>query len=470
MKTLAIIGAGFSGVVTAIQFLRHASLGTKVVLIDRSAAMGPGLAYGTDSPDHLLNVPAGNMSALADDPDSFLRFCQERMEGATARSFATRRSYGEYLAALLDAAERDCPAGLSLQRVRGEVCCLRPQGNGAVVELAGGEVISADRVVLACGHFPPSEPPGLLSAAEAGLYLRDPWKGDLCGFVDKGKPVLLLGAGLTALDVAVDLLRRRPQGRVYLLSRRGLRPLAHRLRRSGSPSSLDVGLRLLGMQPTIRGYLREMRRQYRQLASVAGDDPGWRDLIAALRPHTPQLWGRLPEEERRRFLRHVQPFWEVHRHLAAPESHQRFQDGLANGSIEALKGRIGSVEVCSGALRVSVRLRGSRQVESIEVGGIVNCTGPNADLRRLDNALIAQLLAEGHVQPDAHGLGLSVDERLAVRDARGSAASWLSYVGPMLRANFWEATAVPELRQHAKSLAIRLAEDLRSVTARDSRD
>ncbi|MFD2405980.1 hypothetical protein ACFSVK_09740 [Azorhizophilus paspali] len=119
---------------------------------------------------------------------------------------------------------------------------------------------------------------------------------------------------------------------------------------------------------------------------------------------------------------------------------------------------------------MSVQLRGSRQVESIEVGGIVNCTGPNADLRRLDNALIAQLLAEGHVQPDAHGLGLFVDERLAVRDARGNAASWLSYVGPMLRANFWEATAVPELRQHAKFLAIRLAEDLRSVTARDSRD
>lgn len=461
MRTLAIIGAGFSGAVTAIQFLRHGSPGTRVVLIERSSTMARGLAYGTDSPDHLLNVPVGKMSALADDPDSFLRFCRERMPGISPYSFVTRKSYGDYLAALLDAAGRDCPAGLSLQQVCGEVRRLQPQGAGAIVGLASGEVIPADHVVLACGHFPPRDPQGVAPAAGAGLYQRDPWAGSPCGLAGKGRPVLLLGSGLTALDVAVDLLRRRPQSHVYMLSRRGLQPLSHRLQCGGLPVPHDVFGRLQGMPPTIRAYLREIRRQDRQLAGSARPGPDWRDLIAALRPHTPDLWSRLPEVERRRFLRHVQPFWDVHRHLAAPESHQRFLDGLASGSIRHVAGRIASIEVCGELLRVNVRLRAGRGSESLEVGGIVNCTGPNPDLRKVSDSLIVRLREAGHVLPDPHGIGLSVDERLAVRDMQGGVLPWLSYIGPMLKARFWEATAVPELRQHARSLAVRLAEELR---------
>lgn len=455
MKTLVIIGAGFSGTATAIQFLKHSPPGVRVILINRSGAMARGLAYGTNSSQHLLNVPVGNMTALVDEPESFLNFCQSRLPGVVASSFVPRKLYGDYLALMLAAAERDC-RDVSLQRLSTEVHSLRPVENGAVVELANGEVLNADQVVLAFGHFAPLDPPGVAPAIQAGRYQQDPWERNHVQ-VATGKPVLLLGSGLTALDVALGFNQSNP-GPIYMLSRRGLLPLAHRPHRSGVAPVGGFSERLLSMPPTASNYLREIRQQ---IKTGANDGVDWRDLLAALRPATPQLWARLPEIERRRFLRHLQPYWDVHRHRVAPETYDRFQEALASGRIKPMAGRINAMDLGAEGMRVSIQQRGGDRVEQIDVAQVINCTGPNSNLHRVNDRLIVQLLDEGLVQPDLHGLGLCVDGRLAVKNAEGIASSWLSYVGPMLKADFWEATAVPELRQSAKFLACRLVEDFR---------
>jgi uncharacterized NAD(P)/FAD-binding protein YdhS len=65
-RTYAIVGAGFSGMAVAVQLLQRLKGPARVCLINRSLSFGRGLAYGTNSPSHLLNVPAGRMSL---DPD-----------------------------------------------------------------------------------------------------------------------------------------------------------------------------------------------------------------------------------------------------------------------------------------------------------------------------------------------------------------------------------------------------------------
>src|SRR3546814_2414729 len=105
MNTLVIIGAGFSGTVAAIEFLRTAPEGSKLIIVNRSGQMAKGLAYGTNSPIHLLNVPAGNMTAIVNEPDSYLKYCQLSDEKITASSFTPRKLYGEYLESLLKGAE-----------------------------------------------------------------------------------------------------------------------------------------------------------------------------------------------------------------------------------------------------------------------------------------------------------------------------------------------------------------------------
>lgn len=464
MKTLVIIGAGFSGAITAIQFLKHSPRGVRVILINRSGAMARGLAYGTNSSQHLLNVPVGNMTALVDEPESFLNFCQSRLPGVLASSFVPRKLYGDYLASMLDAAERNC-RDASLHRLSTEVHSLRPAESGAVVELANGEVLNADQVVLAFGHFAPLDPPGVAPAILAGRYQQDPWERNHVQ-AETGKPVLLLGSGLTALDVALGFNQTNP-GPIYMLSRRGLLPLAHRIHHTGVAPVVGFSERLLNVPPTASLYLREIRQQVK---AGANDDVDWRDLLATLRPATPELWARLSEKERRRFLRHLQPYWDVHRHRVAPETYKRFQEALASGRIKPMAGRIKAMDPGAEGMRVSIQRRGGERIEQIDVAQVINCTGPNSNLHRVNDRLIVQLCDEGLVQPDPHGLGLRVDGRLAVKSVEGVASSWLSYVGPMLKADFWEATAVPELRQKAKLLACRLAEDFCLESSAGSRE
>jgi uncharacterized NAD(P)/FAD-binding protein YdhS len=122
-----------------------------------------------------------------------------------------------------------------------------------------------------------------------------------------------------------------------------------------------------------------------------------------------------------------------------------------------MAGRIHNIEVLSSGLRVQVGVRGATTVESVDVSHVINCTGPNSNLARVDDRLIVQLRQAGLIRLDNLGLGICVDESRSVLEQHGAPVSWLSYVGPMLKAQFWEATAVPELRAYARDLALRVA-------------
>ncbi|WP_426234022.1 FAD/NAD(P)-binding protein [Pseudomonas sp. TWP3-2] len=455
MKTLIIIGAGFSGAVTAVQFLQVCKPGTRVVLLNRSGEMARGLAYGTNSSKHLLNVPAGNMSALVDQPDHFLRFCETRLPGTSSASFVPRKLYGEYLSGLLADAGRNCREGVSFERITAEAHSIEEMNGKARIQIADGREMIADHVILAFGNFSPFNPDITSIPREAGRYLADPWSGEIEVPIDSQSPVLLLGAGLTALDVALTLDQQGHSGPVYMLSRRGVQPLSHRSSRHVDAVAGDVVQTLSSSAPTVLSYLRHMRSLVRV---AARDDVDWRDIVAAVRPITAQLWERLSEAEKRRFLRHLQVYWDAHRHRVAPASYAGFSALIEQGRLKPMAGRIHNIEVLPGGLRVHIGVRGSTAVESVEVSHIINCTGPNSNLARVDDRLIVQLRQAGLIRLDRLGLGICVDQSLSVLNQHAAPLSWLSYVGPMLKAQFWEATAVPELRKYARDLAVRVAE------------
>lgn len=454
--TVVIVGAGFSGAATAVQLLRQARSPLRVLLLNESGRMARGLAYGTDSAEHLLNVPAGNMSALADEPEHFLRYCQWVDARWRAGDFVPRRLYGAYLESLLAAAESSAgPA--RLKRVVGRA--LRVQAPGAdgraTVWLDGGEALHAEQVVLAFGHVAPEHPlPEALRARLGTAYVGDPWRQPTAAALRGDERVLLVGAGLTALDLLVSLDRAGHRGPVVMLSRRGLAPQPHRPQRE-RPAHPDIDGLHTRMGPTLRGQLRALRAAI-GAAVAAGDD--WRDWIGALRPHMPRWWRSLSEAERRRFVRHLQPHWDTLRHRCAPEAHAVFERWRAQGRLELIAGRVVDVAPADAGFQVAVRPRGRSQLRQLAVERVVNCTAPSGRLAASPSPLIASLCADGLVVPDALALGLAVDDALRVVGRDGRPSGWLSYVGPLLKARDWEATAVPELRRHAAALAQRLAQ------------
>jgi uncharacterized NAD(P)/FAD-binding protein YdhS len=453
--SVIIVGGGLTGTLTAINLLHcTANQDVSITLLNPTAALGRGLAYRDNNNDLLLNVPAGNMSAFANAPSHFMEFCQCIDPSISAGSFMSRRLYGQYLERCLADAMAAHPG--RLHTMVGEVHEVQAlaQTNGFTVKLSSGQCLAAQHVVLALGHQPPRFPVPL-GPQERDLVI-DAWDFERMSRLPSDAPILILGTGHTAMDVLFHLTQRIRPSSVWMASRRGLLPEAHRL---NPPPPLAPG----ALNPASFGEpplrTRElMRRLQQEVARQVHRGLDWRDVFNQLRSHTPQLWHAMPLAERRRFLRHAVAFWDVHRHRLAPLAAKRLQSLLAAGTVEVLAARLLAVRKAShDRLELEFKPRGQKNTQTLSVAAIINCTGPSMGIGPDSQPLLQQLVQDRLLVPDPCGLGLQVNDRHQITNAQGNAVPGLWYVGPMLKARYWEATAAPELRVHAQQLAQHLA-------------
>lgn len=449
--TIVIVGAGAAGTLLAVNILRTRR--ARVVLLERHGHFGPGLPYATTSFAHLLNVPAGRMSGLVEDPDDFVKWTRHGVSEAAGNAFFARGLYGQYLGDLLEraAAEHD-PGALACVPERAIDADL--SGEQPAVVLASGRRLVADRIVLAVGNMPPVDPPipGLAEAGEA-RYVRDPWSRGTTEGIPPDEPVLVIGTGLTMIDVALHLGARGHRGTIHAVSRRGLLPQPHR--DLEAPPAHYPAPDVDRWPATALGLLRRVR-DHVERAGHEGID--WRDALTALRSVTPRLWKRMPVSERARFLRHLQPYWDTHRHRVAPTGFAAIQRMISRGRLRVSAGRITEVRSTPHAINAYVRPRGERAGHELAVARIINCTGPGGDFRRADRPLLNALFARGLLCQDELRLGILATEHGAVLDREQRPSEVLWTLGPPLRPVLWETTAIPEIRVQARELSRRLVE------------
>jgi uncharacterized NAD(P)/FAD-binding protein YdhS len=451
--TLVIVGGGFCGTVLAANLLRAPpSAATEVVLIERGPAMGRGVAYAEREFPYLLNVPAGRLSADSKDPLQFLRFAQRHVPEADGEDFLPRALYGAYLQDVLLQAERGASPDTRLLRVFGEVRHVARRGDGRLaVELTDRPAIIADRAILAPGNPPAPRLPWAAAVRDHAAYRNDPW--DLPKALGPEHSVLIAGNGLTMADIASAMttdLQRAPA--LHSISRRGLLPLPQTTFRAAAVHG--DGDAFLAGADSLRRILRMTRALAAKVQSEGGD---WREVVTFIRHLAPALWRCLPESERRRFVRHLQAHWDTHRHRLPPQLGARIELLRRSGVLKVNAGRIESVNALGERLHVTWRPRGSSTSQSLAVDYLINATGPNYELRRSSDPLLNSLRMAGLVSEDALNLGLRTAQHGACVNAEGRASERLYYLGPMLRADFWEATAATELRNHAEQLAVHLA-------------
>lgn len=452
-RNIVIVGAGFSGTVLAAQLLRSRSpQPIQVVLVD-PRGHGRGVAYAERNFPYLLNVPAARMSADAADPLSFLKFARRQLTGEVgAEDFLPRSLFGQYLEQLLADAQRDVAPNRQLSCLTDAVVDV--QRNGASrwrISLRDGGPLDADAVVLATGNPPPATLPACAEMEGDARIVGDPWGG--LPEEKRDDEVLVIGASLTMADVALAHLRTGRARRVYALSRRGLLPTAQSpLAATSTPSAYAHAVRDAGTS------VRRLVRAVRKLSATAyqqGYD--WRDVIAEVRRQAPALWRGFGAHERARFLRHVRCYWEVHRHRLPCESAAELDRYRSAGRLMILAGRMSEAHSRDGRLRVQWRPRGKVDASELIVDRIINSTGPDFNVRRLRDPLWNALLRRGLAAPDALGLGVCTGDRGAMLNASARPVGELYCLGPMLRAQHWETTAVAELREHARSLASHLS-------------
>ncbi|WP_046869240.1 FAD/NAD(P)-binding protein [Microvirga massiliensis] len=451
---IAVIGAGFSGTMTALHLLRRLP-DLPLLLCERSSVFARGAAYSTDHPVHLLNVRSANMSAYPDQPDHFACWLEEQIaagpdeiarhvQDTVVGTFVSRCLYGRYLTSLVRESIREDDGALRLRLIPDEVVDLEPTCQGYLLTLAGGRKHAVAGAVLAVGNL-------LADQTRNGPYIDNPWGSALAEGLQPGRPVVIIGTGLTMVDVTMQLWSSGFAGPVIAISRRGLLPQPHVMSAPWPVPTLDNE-----QQHSLSRLVRHIRQD---VAAARKQGIAWQNVVDSLRPMTSRIWQRLPEVEQTRFLRHARPWWDVHRHRTAPPVAQQLRSLIEHNYLSIRAGRITSVETAAGLATVTYRPRGGGEVATLDAQRVVNATGavPAGDVQ---SPLLRRLLDRGLVRLDRHHLGLDVTDRLETFRASGMVSPRLWALGPVVRGVFWECTAVPDIRRQAVELADRVAEDL----------
>ncbi|MET0387702.1 MAG: FAD-dependent oxidoreductase [Polyangiales bacterium] len=444
-RTVAIVGGGFAGVALAYHLLASRSE-LQVTLIERDPLVGRGVAYQASSPLLRLNVPASRMSLDPQQPLDFVRFAGAEQEPG---AFLARSLYGGYVGHCLSRAAREHPGRLHVVHDTVLQVCKNPaadggRGNGRELRLERGGVLHADAVVLATG---------LSARTKASVLPDDPrvldaWDEAALSRLPRTARVLVVGSGLTALDVLRLLIAGDHRGEIVVTSRHGLLPRPH----AEQPGCFALPPHLLPAPSRLRALISWTRALTRLAAD--GGVP-WQHVMEALRPHTPQIWQALPIGEQRRFVRHARVYWEVLRHRAPRDLLDEVARVQALGQLSVARGRLTACHAAPDALHVTLAGRRSPP-RQLKFDAIVPCLGPSLNMVD-DSPLLAALVQGGHARLCENGLGLATAEHGSVVDAAGRPQPDLFALGVLCRAERWETTSAPGIVQDAVALAARVA-------------
>ncbi|MEJ2103993.1 MAG: FAD/NAD(P)-binding protein [Ignavibacteriaceae bacterium] len=441
MKEIAIIGAGLSGTLLAMNLLKQKS--TKPInikLIDRNSETEMGPAYST-SEDYLLNVPVEKMGALSKEPEHFFKWALKKNIAVKEGDYLPRKLYREYIKEIFQRAFDEKAGNISFERIKGEAVDVKIESGKPKVFMSNGDEFPVDKLVLALGNAPPLNP-DLKSKDYLNdkRYIQNPWDKNIFEKISSNHTIFFIGTGQTMVDLVAGLNKRKHRGRLICISRRGLLPLSQK-KVEAYPSFFNE---LKGLNDILLVF--SVVKKHIRIAEMKGIDP--RAVIDSLRPHTQTIWRNLPTAEKQRFLRHVFRYWEIIRSRIPPESDELVNKLRSSGQMEVLTGRITEI-IPDKKMEIKYAERGTSNQKSVSVDFVINCIGPCQDYERIDQPLIKKLLSRRLIQCDPVHLGINALPEGNVIQEDGNPSNIIFTIGLPLKGIVWESLAAPEIRAEA---------------------
>lgn len=459
MIDIAIIGGGASGTLLLLQLLRQTTKPLHIAVFDRTNCFARGAAYGTAEPHHLLNVRCSRMGAFAEEPNHFFRWLQDHPEQwqpfctfpPHVDSFLSRKLYGNYLNDLLQKALNDPHNPSQVYCRPAEVTELKFQSEVWHLQTAAQSYV-AKQVVLALGNYPPRFPLKNKSFLDHPNFIKHPWKNSL-EKIPCDQSVLILGTGLTAIDQLLTLFQQQKhRGTVHVMSRRGLFPQSHL-----TYNGLETFYETEPLPKTARHLVHDIRNKNRKLLA---NNRNWQVTVESLRSWTQKLWNNLSLLEKKKFLRHAMPYWDIHRHRCAPVLAAQLQQWQLEKRFVLHRGRLFQSKINNNHFKIYYRSRHQLSIQSFTCQWIINATGLEQDYTKIVDPLVQNLLKQKIVVPHPLKMGLEVDATGRLQNGKGKYWNTLFTLGPPRRGYLLETTAIPEIRSQAKELAELLLQNL----------
>jgi uncharacterized NAD(P)/FAD-binding protein YdhS len=461
-KHIAVIGGGYTGASVAIQLSQQAREAHTILVVEPRKAVGAGLAYSTTDPDHRLNAPDMVHFVTPDDQKQLSRWYEEQggaafdaeAETDDGALFVRRGDFGRFLSEQFSAHQTANPSNSTIHHIRDRALDIVKQGSSFHVSLESGESLDADIVVVGTSNEKPSIPtPFASTVADHPAFIADPANLAAVEAIPNDAPLLFIGTGLTAADLIVTRLRLGHRGPVTALSRRGLQPT----RRATSVSTFSgafwdrfvretsIFVAKHGRHHRLRDVMKALRADIRD-AEARGEP--WQAAFDDLRDSVWQVWPALPVAEKRRFMRHLRVWYDVHRFRLPPQIEAKLDIAVGRGQLRYKAASILSATANGSDITVEYRDRFSNAVHTKNFGAVINCTGPEPRPDRTENPFMQALISRGLARVHPVGTGFDVDGTCAVIDAGGERDPRLRMFGPLTIGQFGDPQGAPFILSH----------------------
>lgn len=455
-KSVAIIGGGLTGGAIAYH-LAQREAAADITVFEPREDLGRGLAYGTDDAAHRINVPAAKMSLLPSEEAHFVNLIAEtnalvgdpQALAADGQIYVRRSLFGRYVSEHI---QPHLEAG-RISHERGRVASISTGAqNRWLIVTADGARHEADIVVLATTHPPPGVPAALERALGSDPRLiSDATVKNALRRIETSARVVIVGTGLTMADVVASLDSQGHRGPIFAFSRRGLLSRGH----ARQPYA-NFG-EFVASATSARVLLRAVRATID--AAIRQGIP-WQPVIDAVRAQATLFWPNLPVAERQRIVRHLRPYWDVHRFRIAPQIEAILSERILANTLTVKAASLVSVKADADGIQVDVRSRKDGQTETITADYVVVTTGPAHGSILTTQPHLTALAGEGFITADAFGLGISCNRRGQALDADGEAQPSILIAGPLARGTFGELMGLPQVTNYAQSIAGEVLEEL----------
>lgn len=462
MKSVAVIGCGFSGLMTGVHLIRQVRVPFRLYMVDAGCSFGKGVAYRPSSERFLMNVTACKMSAFGDRPGHFCDWLSGLPEfsgierNILENSFISRYHYGMYLESVwAEASAPEHKNNAIIFRIEKKAGILSIDENRVRVTLDDGEWITADYCILATGNQLPDNP--IIKTRDfysGSTYYRDPWCPSAMQNVSQTLPVLIIGNGLTMADTLIGLMEQGFTRTVFSISRHS-ECLLPQQNNHLVIQSLEEKLASINTLRDILILVNRYKKTSKGLGLTA--EP----LMETLRPHITGIWRNFNQRDKSRFLYLLSRKWDNARHRIPLSVFMQLTMLRKEGKWVSLSGTLTDIRNYNETVEVTYRDSRSQRTERIIVSRVINCTGPGRDTVSGKNKLLRNCIQNGILSQDHFRLGLEADPgTLQTLDCKGNRNHNIFAVGPLLKGIFYESTAVREIREQTRFVATWIADHI----------